>query len=68
MDRRLRSYDRKRYDALDAAYEALQEERARYREALDGLDREFDDLLERRLADAEADDPDRPRRRSRRRE
>ncbi len=76
-DRRLRSYDRKRYDALDAAYEALQEERARYREALDGLDREFDDPLERRLADAEqvaefedpaSDDFYEPRRRGRRRD
>ena len=75
--RRLRSYDRKRYDALDAACEALEVERARYREALDELDREFDDQLERRLADAErvaepedpaSDDFYEPRRRGRRRD
>lgn len=69
--RRLRSYDRKRYDALDAAYEALQEERARYREGLDELDREFDEMLERQLADAEhegePDDRTEPRRRAGRR-
>ena len=34
-DRRLRNYDRERYSALDEAIHALNEERARYREALD---------------------------------
>lgn len=34
-DIRLRSFDRERYSALDEAIHALNEERARYREALD---------------------------------